>query len=110
MKGRLIDIVSIQIRNYKTYDTRAQQAHSLALLTRAIKTTQNCFVTKFNAKSNKILFLCCAYICASVQKYRLTVMVDSKFLCFHCIFKENYFKYVPTGNQVCTVNYTILLN
>lgn len=97
MKGGLIDIVSIQIRNYETYDTRAQQAHSLALLTRAIKTTQNCFVTKFIAK-------CCAYICASVQKYRLAVMVDSNFLCFHCIFKENYFKYVRTGNQVCTVN------
>lgn len=110
MKGGLIDIVSLQIRNYETYDTRAQQAHSLALLTRAIKTTQNCFVTKFIAKLNKFLFLCCAYICASVQKYRLTVVVDSKFLCFHCIFKENYFKYVHTGNQVCTVNYTILLN
>lgn len=72
MKGGLIDIVSIQIRNYETYDTRAQQAHSLALLTRAIKTTQNCFVTKFNAKLNKILFsVLCLYLClcTEVQTY-----------------------------------------
>lgn len=62
MKGGLIDIVSIQIRNYETYDTRAQQAHSLALLTRAIKTTQNCFVTKFIAKLNPFSVLC-LYLC-----------------------------------------------